>query len=339
MFKYIVLGSAIFIATCAALFSVTGIVQLFAGHAITVAFAAVSMELGKVVSVSLLYRYKGVMSRWYKIGLSSMLVTLVFITSFGIYAYLASSYAGAASGIKGKENTIALYTSQKSNIESDITRLSQRSTQLQQSRSQQENRLDSLIAKGRSTTSQQVVIRAQDNEIIDIQKQIRSMSATRDSISTQIVSTTNGLSSEGKLGTFYYIAQAFGVSLDFIVKWFILILIFVFDPLSILLFFGYNIIVKKESDGDNARASKKRATLPGDPIETLEKSSTSELPQMSEAALEEVKPLDKPENITIQLDETPYYMDPLYNWKEDHRWHNDVTAQMYLSRLGNDPTT
>lgn len=337
MFKYVVLGSALFIASCAAFFSVTGIAQLFSGHMIAAMLMAISLEIGKIVTVSLLYRYRIDMSRTLKFGLSGMLAMLVMITSFGIYAYLSSSYADSASGIKGKENNITLYASQKSNIDSDITRLSQRSSQLQLSRTQQENRLDSLIAKGRSTITQQSIIRSQDAEIVDIQKQIRSLSSTRDSLSSQVVSTTNSLSTEGKLGTFYYVSKSIGVPLDTIVKWFILIIIIVFDPLSVSLFFGYNVILKKELTGEIARDDENKARSPSDMFNSLEEPVHTNEPTTGKDALYEIEPLAKQQNNIVELNTTPYYMAADYDWKHDDRWHSDQAAHMYLSRLGMNP--
>ena len=244
MFKYVVLGSAFFVAMWAALFSVTGIAELFSGHMLVVAMAAVSIEVGKIVNVSLLYRYRTDMARSLRYALSIILVALVGITSFGSYAYLSSSYEGSASGVKNKETLVTLYSGQKVNIESDMTRLAQRSSQLQVARTQQENRLDSLVAKGRSITGQQAVIRSQDAEIVDLQKQLRSLSVARDSLSAQIASTSNSMASEGKIGTFHSAAQSLGVPLDTIVKWFVVVFILVLDPFSVCLFFGSNVIVK-----------------------------------------------------------------------------------------------
>jgi hypothetical protein len=339
MFKYIVLASAFFIAMWAAFFSVTGIAQLFSGHMVFVALAAVSIEIGKIVTVSLLYRYRSPMHHVLRWSLSVMLVVLMGLTSFGIYAYLASSYASSASGIKGKENMVSLYTDQKSNIDADITRLSQRSSQLQIARTQQENRIDSLIAKGRSITGQQSIIKSQDAEIVDIQKQIRVLASTRDSIATQIVSTSNSMSTEGKIGTFHDAAQSLGMPLDTVVKWFIIFFMFVFDPLSVCLFFGYNVIVKSENEsiGENARTRKNRATSPPAETEPLEESETYNEPEIGEDALSTIDPLANPENNIVQLDQTPYYMNSDYDWKHDTRWHTDPSAKMYLSLLGMAP--
>lgn len=339
MFKYIVLTGAFFIAMWAAFFSVTGIAQLFAGHMITVSLAAASIEIGKIITISLLYRYRDFMHRALRWSLSIMLAVLMGITSFGIYAYLSSSYASSASGIKGKENLVALYTNQKTNIDMDIAHLSQRSSQLQLASTQQENRVDALIVKGRSITGQQSIIKLQNAEIIDIQKQVRALSIIRDSIATQIASTSNSMSTDGKIGTFHDAAQLLGVPLDTVVKWFIVFFMLVFDPLSVCLFFGYNVIVqsKKSEDGELARTRKNRANSPPDITEPLEAPVASNATEIGEDALSTIDPLAKLENNTIELNQPPYYMQSDYDWKHDTRWHTDPSAKMYLSSLGMPP--
>ena len=56
-FKTLVSLSALTIAGCAALFSVTGIGTLFAGAATAAMVMASALELGKLVGISFLYRY------------------------------------------------------------------------------------------------------------------------------------------------------------------------------------------------------------------------------------------------------------------------------------------
>ena len=51
--------SALFIAGCAAFFSVFGIAKLFSGAFIAVVIMASSLEIGKLVTASFLYRYCG----------------------------------------------------------------------------------------------------------------------------------------------------------------------------------------------------------------------------------------------------------------------------------------
>jgi len=60
------------------------------------------------------------------------------------------------------------------------------------------------------------------------------------SLTTDVAITTNS-----DIGTFVYISRAIGVPLDTVVKWFILVIVLVFDPLSICLVLAYNFLQKR----------------------------------------------------------------------------------------------
>ena len=98
--------SAMFIAGCAAYFSVRGISLLFAGSMIPVAIMASSLEVGKLMTASFLYR------RWKKLKiimktyLSIATLILIGITSLGIYGYLSDAFDGTMSKVKLHETQI-----------------------------------------------------------------------------------------------------------------------------------------------------------------------------------------------------------------------------------------
>ena len=54
------------------------------------------------------------------------------------------------------------------------------------------------------------------------------------------------ITTNSDIGTFVYISRAIGVPLDTVVKWFILVVVLVFDPLSICLVLAYNFLLRKE---------------------------------------------------------------------------------------------
>jgi hypothetical protein len=66
-FQYIVGLSALSIAGSAAFFSVFGLSKLFAGAALSVIIMAGSLEFGKLVGASFLYRYWNTIATWLKI--------------------------------------------------------------------------------------------------------------------------------------------------------------------------------------------------------------------------------------------------------------------------------
>ena len=94
-FKTYVGLSALLIAGSAAFFSVFGLSKLFSGAALSVVIMAGSLEFGKIVGASFLYRYWDKINNLLKIYMTVGVVTLVLITSAGIFGYLSNAYQGA----------------------------------------------------------------------------------------------------------------------------------------------------------------------------------------------------------------------------------------------------
>ena len=104
LFPYLVGLSALMVAGSAAFYSVYGLSKLFSGATFAVIVMAGSLEFAKLVTASFLYRF------WDKINIvmrNYMLVgvvTLVIITSAGIFGFLSNAYQGATIGFQ-KEST------------------------------------------------------------------------------------------------------------------------------------------------------------------------------------------------------------------------------------------
>ena len=92
LFKLLLGASALFIAGCSAYFSVRGLGLLFIGSATAVMVMAASLELGKLVAASFLYRYWSQITIPLRIYLTLAIVVLIAITSLGNYGYLARAY-------------------------------------------------------------------------------------------------------------------------------------------------------------------------------------------------------------------------------------------------------
>ena len=118
-FKTLVSFSALLIAACAALFSVTGIGKLFAGAAVSAMVMASALELGKLVGVSFLYRYWEEIPKALKSYMSIASVVLILITSAGIYGYLSSAYAKVAAEPLKMNADIQIYNSQATTLDEE----------------------------------------------------------------------------------------------------------------------------------------------------------------------------------------------------------------------------
>ena len=95
IFIYWIGLSALLIAGSAAAFSVYGLAKLFSGAFISVVIMAGSLELGKLVTASFLYRYWNMINWFQKVYMTIATIVLVFITSAGIFGYLSNAYQGA----------------------------------------------------------------------------------------------------------------------------------------------------------------------------------------------------------------------------------------------------
>ena len=115
--------SAFFIAACAAFFSVRGISLLFAGSMIPVAVMASSLEIGKLMAASFLYRQWKQCRLLMKIYLSVAVVFLIGITSLGVYGYLSDAFDKTMSKVKLYETNITQVEKQIETYNKEIIKI------------------------------------------------------------------------------------------------------------------------------------------------------------------------------------------------------------------------
>jgi hypothetical protein len=106
-FRVVLLSSALYIAGCSAYFSVLGLGQLFTGSEVPVMVMAASLEVGKLVAASFLYRYWHLITGVLRFYLTLAVLVLIAITSLGNYGYLARAYEKTATTIARNETEIA----------------------------------------------------------------------------------------------------------------------------------------------------------------------------------------------------------------------------------------
>jgi len=273
-FKTLVSFSALAVAGCAALFSVTGIGTLFAGAATAAMVMASALELGKLVGISFLYRYWSEVPKALKSYMLVASVVLIIITSAGIYGYLSSAYAKVAADPLKMNAEVQILNSQAQTLDQEIQRKTQRLDQIIALRGQQENRIDNLISK--STTGSNTTIRSAQNSLSELnrtattlQREINQTSAQRDSLKAKSLTKEVEINTNSDIGTFVYISKAIGVELDTVVKWFILIIVLVFDPLSICLVLAYNFLQKRDEPKEEIKTFAVYDEKPKEPVESV----------------------------------------------------------------------
>ena len=192
------------------LVSVLGLTSLFGMNAIIVSLA-IALDLGKIVVVTLLYSYfkqLGIMMRSYAVIAS--IITMV-ITSAGAGSYLTAEFQKAMLGTQEGSLKVQVlkdqqlkYEERKKQIDLQIASLPEKTSVNQRLR----------LMSGFKTEQQEL-----QNKITEIDKQLPAL---------QI----NQIGVESKVGPILYIAKAFNIPVEEAVKWVILMIIVVFDPLA-----------------------------------------------------------------------------------------------------------
>ena len=214
--------SALFIAGCAAFFSVFGIGKLFSGAFIAVVIMASSLELGKLVTASFLYRYWDKINLLQKVYMAAATIMLIFITSAGIFGYLSNAYQGATVEFEKQTTALLFKEEQVEQLEEDKQFL------LNELDQQVQSLPDNYItAKRKLREDYNPQILSINSELLDLKKEVGELK-------------TNLVETGVDVGPAVYLARTFNTDIDTVVKFFIFILIFVFDPLAVMLVIAYN---------------------------------------------------------------------------------------------------
>ena len=221
-FPYLVGISALSVAGSAAFYSVYGLSKLFAGAQLAVIIMAGSLEFAKLVTASFLYRYWDRINSFMKTYMIIGVVTLVLITSMGIFGFLSNAYQGA---------TVV--------FEKESTKLIYKEDRLDQLKSDKAFLLEELDAQIASLPDNYITakrkLRADYNpKIQEINTQMLDLKGEIGDLKTALVET--GVD----VGPAIYLARIFDTEIDTIVKFFIFMLIFVFDPLAVVLVIAFN---------------------------------------------------------------------------------------------------
>lgn len=230
---HIYLGiAALLIAGSAGFFSVFGLSKLFAGAALSVIIMAGSLEFGKLVTAAFLYRYWDKVNLFQKTYLMTAVVTLVLITSAGIFGYLSNAYQGATVTFEKQSNQLLAY-------EDRLEQLQEDKSFLKEELEVQVNDLPDnyITAKRKLREDYNPRIRKVNDEILRVKGEIGDLKV-------ELVET--GVD----VGPAIYLARTFDTDVDSVVKFFIFILIFVFDPLAVMLVVAFNqALILRENNG------------------------------------------------------------------------------------------
>lgn len=152
-FPLILATSAALIAGCSAYFSVLGLGLLFASS-VPVMIMAGTLEVGKLVAASFLYRYWRAIQPSLKFYLTLALLTLIGITSLGNYGYLARAYEKTNDEIVLVETQVGQLEAEVADLQSRLDATRSSATQTKGASREDAVRLQQRIAEEREALVQ-----------------------------------------------------------------------------------------------------------------------------------------------------------------------------------------
>ena len=238
------LFTALAISAVAAYYSIIGLIAIFSAAVVPIAVMGVVLELGKLVTASWLYHYWKRVPKLLKGYLISAVVVLMFITSMGIFGFLSKAHIEQTTITSDKSIEIQSVVSAIDRHKKDINR-AEFSLSLLDDALKKYTELGA-VTKGLNARKDQEVERNELNKSIQsATNKIATLTKTKFRLQKE------QLQIESEVGPIRYIAELiYGESsqgvLEDAVRWVIIIIVFVFDPLAVLLLISANITLKEE---------------------------------------------------------------------------------------------
>ena len=240
----IVFLSAISISVIAAGYSIAGLTALFAGAVVPIIAMGSALEVGKLVAASWLYNNwrNKLVPQTIKAYLTFAVIVLIFITSMGIFGFLSKAHLDQVQPTSSNNIKIELIDNQIKQQNLIIERANKTLTLL-------DSTLETYIGmeyvtRGLKEREKQkperdtltLAINEASDKIAELSDQKGSLQLEQDKI-------------EAEVGPIKYIAELiYGDTakdhFDEAVRWVIIVLIFVFDPLAVLLLIAANISLR-----------------------------------------------------------------------------------------------
>jgi len=231
--RYLALFAGITISIISAWYSIIGLTAIFAGAFWSIVIMGAALELGKIITAAYLYRnwnsIPGLMRTYFTLAV----VVLMLITSMGTFGYLSKAHIEQASNSGNTEARIE-------RIDQSIEREKLRIQRAEENISQLDSAINSMISNDFATRGLQARA-TQQAERDALSAEISNAEANIDALLDEKAPLNEEVRHfEREVGPIRYVAELmYGASdealLERSVRWIIIILVLVFDPLAVLL--------------------------------------------------------------------------------------------------------
>jgi hypothetical protein len=240
------IAATVAVSTLGAAFSVIGLSALFAGAAKAVIAMAASLELAKFVLSAYLHQRWGRINLLMRSYLVFAIVVLSLITSMGIFGFLSDAYQSSSATLEAENIKLAALKTQQQRNADEINRIN--------------HNIDEIPA-GR--ISKRLKARADAEPLIaELTKQSQEIDQRISQANLHILEVKQ------KVGPLIYIARVFNLDIDTVVKYLILILVCVFDPLAISLVIATSesMMSRRQAESSMVTREENSAPLASSPV-------------------------------------------------------------------------
>jgi len=255
LLSWFLLFCAVGLSLTAAYYSVMGLSILFASVAIPVIIMGSFLELSKIAITTYLHDQWKKTYTMLKVYLTTALVILSFITSLGIYGLLTTGFQENISKLEigGKEvanvqlkrdrfNEIKKeYTLEKNTLDNDISQL-RNALSTNTTTQTVDKKTGQVISKantGNRKAFESQLTLALENKT-KISTKIEALNDSLTNLDIQVLNMESKSQLGNELGAIKYVSELTGMPIKKTANIFILLIIFVFDPLAIILVIATN---------------------------------------------------------------------------------------------------
>ena len=255
IFPIIIALSALSVSASAAFYSVFGLSKLFAGASTEVIIMAGALEVAKLVVASLLYQYWDTINKILRSYFIIATFVLMVITSGGIYGFLSGAYQETSTQSEFLDKQVAVieqkqvrFEEQKSDLKiekaalvksiSDLRIALSNPAQVQYIDKESGQLITTSSSSARRALQSELKISTAERDRADLR-----LNAVTDSIAVldgRILDAQINNESARELGPLKYMAELTNQPMATIVNWFMILIIFVFDPLAIAMVVAAN---------------------------------------------------------------------------------------------------
>jgi RecA/RadA recombinase len=239
MVNYFALITALGLSGVSAYYSIIGLTAIFAGAYWPVVVMGSTLEVAKIITTSWLYRNWKTSPILLKLYLSFAIIILMTISSMGIFGFLSKAHIEQNLQIQtGDADQIQIVQTKIENEQSVIDDLNKQIAQIDAA-------VSKMTDKGQAQSSLQAADK-QRKVRDDLTKQKTSHTEILSSLKTEKVKLESSVKkTEAEVGPIKYIASAIYGSagqdyLEMAVRWVIMLLVVVFDPLAVVLLLAAN---------------------------------------------------------------------------------------------------